>query len=186
MLIFLLACEPMSDPGPVFEPVPVSRPVADDPLQQVFETYDPQTVSSEALNGGDIAPGTAVGAAAPTGPMETAGSAPVTAAPVAPAVPEVVVAATPAPAATPSLPSFRGDPWPVRLVATIPGAVPPRAVLGLASGEEQVVSPGSMLAEQGLVIMSITGDSVQVARVKPAGDHAEIETVLLSAMYPRP
>ncbi len=184
MLLFLLACEPMVDPGPVFEPK--AQPVAAaDPLQEVFREFDEQSVASEALDGGDIAPGTAVGAEVPVGEMDTVGGAPAVVAataviPVVPTVASTVSSQFPIPAA------LRLDPWPVRVLATLPGAQPPRAVFGLPSGEERVVSPGTMLADQGLVVMSISGNQVQVAQVKPAGDHAEITTLVLAAQYPTP
>jgi hypothetical protein len=73
--------------------------------------------------------------------------------------------------------------WPIRLVSTLPQAQPPRAIVGLPNGEERVVSPGSILAEQGMVVMSITADRVQIAKIQPAGDHARIESLELTAQY---
>lgn len=73
--------------------------------------------------------------------------------------------------------------FPVRVVSTLPQAQPPRAILGLPSGEEVVVAPGSMLAAEGLVVMSVSAGKVQLARVEGAGDHARIEAIEVSAQY---
>ncbi len=73
--------------------------------------------------------------------------------------------------------------WGVRLLGTIAQSQPPRAALGLPDGTEVVVAPGSMLPSVGMVIISVGQNRVQVARVSPAGDHAEIEMVNLVAQY---
>jgi hypothetical protein len=73
--------------------------------------------------------------------------------------------------------------WGVRLLGTISNAQPPRAALGLPDGTEVVVTPGSMLPSVGMVVITVGANSVQVARVSPAGDHAEIEMVNLVAQY---
>lgn len=96
---------------------------------------------------------------------------------VAPAT-DVAVAEAPPPVGVPSPSQF-----PIRVVSTLPQAQPPRAILGLPSGAEVVVAPGSMLAEEGLVVMSVTAGKVQLARVEGAGDHARIEAIEVSAQY---
>lgn len=73
--------------------------------------------------------------------------------------------------------------WPVRLVKTIPDAQPPRAVLGLPSGKEIVVTPGTMIPEEGLVVVAVGPDRVQLSQVKSQGDHASITSFTLDAMY---
>ena len=73
--------------------------------------------------------------------------------------------------------------WGVRLLKTLPTAQPPRAALGLSDGTELVVSPGSMIPEAGIVVVSVGDGVAQVARVEAAGDHAEIETFTLHAQY---
>lgn len=95
--------------------------------------------------------------------------------------PAADVAPEPAPAATAGLASQPA--WGLRVVATVPAAQPPRAVLGLPSGEEVVVSPGSMLPEVGVLVVAIGQGAVQIARVTPAGDHATIESQSLLAQY---
>ncbi len=73
--------------------------------------------------------------------------------------------------------------WGVRLVASIPEAQPPRAVLGLASGEEVVVSPGSMIPEAAVVVIAIGPGTVVLAEITPEGDHAKVEQRTLHAQY---
>jgi hypothetical protein len=75
--------------------------------------------------------------------------------------------------------------WGVRLLGTIPNAQPPRAALGLPDGTEVIVTPGSMLPTVGMVVITVGADAVQVARVTPAGDHAEVEMINLVAQYAR-
>lgn len=74
--------------------------------------------------------------------------------------------------------------WPVRLVGTMAGAQPPRAVLGFATGEEVVVTPGMLLPAHQLVVMSIGPAQVQLAKIVPMGDHAAIQSMSLQAQYP--
>jgi len=73
--------------------------------------------------------------------------------------------------------------WPIRLVQTVPVANPPRAILGLPDGSEVVVTPGQMLPEHRLVIMSIGPETIQVVKVRAEGDHAVIDPVTLQSMY---
>lgn len=122
------------------------------------------------------------------------GTAEIEATPVADAVEAVVEAVvevvedTPESATTPA-PEAVGLPsepaWGVRLLQTLPAAQPPRAAIGLSSGEEIIVAPGSMISDAGLVVIAVGDQTVQLARVEAVGDHAEIETVTLHALYPR-
>lgn len=170
------ACEPMESRGDPFAPAPApvsaAAPAADPAF--AFPSEPPLLLTSEELAKGDLP--TALTAAAGVDPNTVVGA---DAAPAAPP-PVVDTPAPPAPAAVGLPPAVQ---WPVRLVSTLPQAQPPRAILGLPSGEERVVSPGSMLAEHGLVVMTVTADRVQLAKVQPAGDHATIETIELSAQY---
>lgn len=175
-LVLLAACETMEPSGALFEPAsaPVAAPVAVAPVADAtFEDAPTLVLTSEQMQGGEGGPGLA----------EAAGVDPDS----LPAAPETVGAAV-APPAEAVAPSPQGLPaatqWPVRLLSTLPQAQPPRAILGLPSGEERVVSPGSILAEQGLVVMTVTSGKVQLAQVEPAGDHARITTVEITAQYP--
>lgn len=73
--------------------------------------------------------------------------------------------------------------WGVRLLQTMPNAQPPRAALGLPDGSEIVVSPGSMLPQAGIIVISVSADKAQLAKVEPQGDHANIETLTLFAQF---
>ena len=187
-LLLLLACEAMESSGRPFAPVPVDAPkVAAEPAPAPdagttpaaaakpgdpdwsFPAAPPEVISSEELQKKEEgSPATdlfgnpiAAAAAAPEGTL------------------------IPAPAvAAPPISSLPSDPWPVRLVATLPTAQPPRAVIGLANGDEKVVSPGSILAEQGMVVLSVSTDRVQLAKIEAEGDHARISSIELSAAYP--
>ena len=121
----------------------------------------------------------AAAAAAAPAPVEGA-----VAADAAPAEPVVVEAAAPPPEAPPAVGLPTQPAWAVRLLMTLPQAQPPRAALGLPSGEERIVSPGSMLPDLGLIVIAVGADSVQLARVTPAGDHAVVEPLTLTAQYP--
>jgi hypothetical protein len=87
--------------------------------------------------------------------------------------------------AAPIADSSRVGGWPVRLVKTIPDAQPPRAVLGLPSGKEIVVTPGTMISDEGLglVVLAVGPSRVQLSQVTPQGDHASITSFTLDAMY---
>lgn len=189
----LPACEPIESRGDIFAPAPTPTPAAAAPSTTetvasgadaavvppvdpafVFPTEPPLVLSSEELALGDLASGMATAAGVDTSVLDAEPAA--AAAPVAVAAPQP----SPAPPAV-GLPS--PVQWPVRLVSTLPQAQPPRAILGLPSGEERVVSPGSILADQGLVVMAVSGNRVTLARIEPVGDHARIDTIELTAQY---
>jgi len=101
------------------------------------------------------------------------------------ATPEPEVSETPTAPALPAWsPTNQGPNWGVRLVSVVPGSSPPQAVLGLSDGESKVVQAGDMLPSAGVVVIAIGRDRIQLAQVKPAGDHAIVESVQLNAMYP--
>jgi hypothetical protein len=177
------ACESTEPKGGLFEPSPGSAPAeVQPPPDWQFPAAEPVTIRSEELAGG----GTAVTgnpAEAPSAP------APAAAAPEASAPPESVA---PEPAATAAAPAaaepvpWAPDPavagtWPVRLVATVPDAQPPRAILGLADGREVVVTPGTLLSDPRLVVMAVGVRTVDLAQVQPSGDHADVTTRTLHA-----
>ena len=72
--------------------------------------------------------------------------------------------------------------WPLHVVKTEAQLNPPRAILGLPSGDEVVVTPGKQLPDHGLVVMSIGSKGVVLAKVTPVGDHAKIESVTLPSL----
>lgn len=188
----LVACESMEPSGHPFTPVrgEAPAPTSGGPVGDLtFPTDDLLTLSSEQMAEGTVGIGTAAGVdpdslpvpvgteALPSPPNDAAASVPVEAGGEPFVLPEITRPAAP----TITAPAVS---WPVRLVSTIPQAQPPRAVLGMPDGSERVVSPGSMIPELGLVVMTITVDRVQLAKVTPAGDHAAIDSVEIVAQYP--
>ncbi len=71
-----------------------------------------------------------------------------------------------------------------RLVATLPNAQPPRAILGLADGSEVVVEPGDLLPAARLVVLAIGRDAAHVAEIVPEGDRARVVPTILTALHP--
>jgi hypothetical protein len=136
-------------------------------VDDAFAEPEPVKLSSEQMASGTVAIATAAGVNVDA----LAGGKPGDAIPDAPSAPPAV-----------GLPPQTR--WPVRLVSTLPQAQPPRAILGLPSGKEIVVSPGSMLADEGLVVVAITAGQVELAQIEPAGDHAKITPITLSSQYP--
>lgn len=168
LLSAVLACAPMPSSGHIFEPVkaePAAQVSARD--ERFAEVEEPRfKISSEEMTGGakaPVEPGQLSAADA-----AIAGGAPPESAPVAP----------------PPVGLVSPTRFPVRLVSTVASAQPPRAIIGLPSGEELVVSPGSVLASEGLVVMAVRDGVVELAKVTPNGDHAVVTPVLVSAQYP--
>lgn len=182
LLLLLVACESTATSGHPFSPAAsqpqaVAAPSADVRFE---EPAAPFKISSEELASKEAPSGSTTALAGELAPSDAAVAA-------------LVAAPQPGPAlggsgSFPSAPFAAGTSvsaqFPVRLLSTIPQAQPPRAVLGLPNGSEVVVSPGTVLADQGLVVMSVMAGRVQLAKVVAAGDHATIESLELSAQYP--
>ena len=187
---FLVACEQVAPSGNPLKPVSVDVSVepsveSDDALDEEEDVF---TISNEELAAvvtgeeeGDEEDSNGQGAADPN-PETTQEQGP-TGSPSAPAVQAEAAVAPPPPAATPGWPGQTAKAWPVRLVTTIPNASPPRAILGLPDGREVVVNPGSMVPDLGIVVVAISPNSAELAKVAPAGDHATIESMTLTAQY---
>ncbi len=183
-LLSLVACEPMEEPGGLFEAVSVSEPAStsavepaaeptvDDAIEDdlAFPDFEPVVIHSSEL--GQDAP--ELPAVVEAQPPELAAE-PVPPEPTAAAVAPV----EPEPALTTATVNTH---WPLRVVATVPSAQPPRAILGLPNGKELVVSPGSMIPDAGVVVMAVGTRTVELAEVRPAGDHAVIQDRTLHAL----
>ena len=192
--LMLVGCEPMPSSGSPFEPAKVATAAttsvdtesAGDPW---FDEAPTVVISSEDMDA-------ALDAEQRGEPVPPPASAAVDT-PAAEPVAEPAVAPAPAPmaAASPSMlptqPMASGmagsalgvGAWPVRLVRTLPDTFPPRAILGLPDGREIVVTPGSMVPDQGLVVVAIGRETAQLAQVSAQGDHAAIQPMMLSAQY---
>lgn len=204
--LVLLACEPMDPSGNPFQPVSVpaagsagagsatggsAAGVGAPTTDPRFAGFDeePQTFSSEEMKSlGSGKP--AAGDSAAPAPAPAAAAA----APSAPTAPDGTPAVAPGPSAAPPAPVAAAYStqlvapmaplgWAVRLVTTVPDAQPPRAILGLPDGQEIVVTPGAMVPDSGLVVLSIGAHAVQLARVQAAGDHATVQAFSLTPQY---
>lgn len=164
-LSVLVACESTPSSGSLFAPAEVARPSTTAATPAADPRFEERADDVFKMSSEEMAAGGAV-----TDPGEAPAAAEVVAAP-APALPSTEVAPA----------SLR---FPVRLLSTLPQAQPPRAVLGLPDGKEVVVSPGSVLGDEGVVVMAVMSGRVQLALIHPAGDHAVIESLELSAQYP--
>ncbi len=151
----------VADADPAFEAMRQRQACMDDPFSAACLGEDKEEAPVELVQ----APVESVQAPveAPQAPVE------LVQAPTGPLPPPVGLASQPA--------------WGVRLLSTLPHAQPPRAALGLPDGTEVIVSPGSMLPEAGIIVVSVGNNNAQLAKVTPEGDHAEIETVTLQAAY---
>lgn len=111
---------------------------------------------------------------------------PVTPAPDAPSAPATPAAPVPTPPAAPAAATFPPPPqsWGIRLVSTVIDAQPPRAIIGLADGTEAVVQPGDLVPAAHLVVLAIGRDAVQIAQITPEGDHARVDTYVVTALFP--
>lgn len=181
LLLLLVACESTATSGHPFTPAASQPQTAAGPSADVrFEApAAPFKISSEELASKE---GPSDAASVPAGELAPSDAA--VAALVAVPSPAGVASATAYPSAPFAAGTSVSAQFPVRLLSTIPQAQPPRAVLGLPNGSEVVVSPGTVLADQGLVVMSVMAGRVQLAKVVAAGDHATIESLELSAQYP--
>lgn len=72
--------------------------------------------------------------------------------------------------------------WGVRVLSTLSEANPPRAVVVLPDGSEEVVRPGSMLPEAGIVVLSIAKDVVEISEIETQGMYASIRTRSIQAL----
>lgn len=199
VVLSLVACERVEPTGNPFEPVAVeSAPDTRAPSttdEWSFPRDKPVDISSEQLGrgGSTINVATAMGVTStPVSPVPST-TTPVPAA-VTPAASTETAASTlpPAPkaetkaetraaAATASGRFLTAGAWPIRLIATVPGAQPPRAILGMPDGKELVVSPGTLVPDAGVVIVAIGNNTADIAQIRPAGDHAEIKALTLHA-----
>lgn len=74
--------------------------------------------------------------------------------------------------------------WGLRLVTTIDDATPPRAILGLPDGSEEVVKAGDLMPDVGVIVLAVGDDVVQLGQVTAQGDHADVKSMFLRAMFP--
>ncbi len=189
VLLPLTACEPMDDPGSPWKPVPVAPPAGEidaaaGPQDAVAIERDPMfdVVEPVVIHSSELGPKDEPGEDAVAEVEEPAVEEPLS----VQGEPEPA-SEEPVPVPEPAMTTFQGylqpapGSWPLRLVATVPGAQPPRAILGLPGGAEVVVTPGTMLPDVGVVVMAIGTETVDLAEIHPAGDHAVVQGRSLQA-----
>lgn len=193
LALLLAACEPMPSSGQPLKPVTVApaapsaaraapttgepaaaAPDPDSPFveDQIFDTLpDPDAEPAGAdllfraqLEGPEPAP-----------------------APARPVAVEPTPAPAPAPPAPPvwdgTAPPPGAGSWGVALLATLLDVQPPRAVVALPDGSEQVVQPGTFLPDHRLVVLAIGRDAIQVAHIEPMGWNSRVETHTLRSLF---
>ena len=206
LVVGLAGCEPMSEPGgigAVFSPVEVkkattasstatpapepARPVDEEPFFEPKTVHVPADPVQSPPAPTPPAPGTATEPTSAVVDLNVEGGGtsgtPPEASSTAPAAVEPQLTPKATVTQVPASSSLGGTGWPLRLIKTLPDTQPPRAILGLPSGEEIVISPGKMLPEHGLVVMSVGPNSAELAYITPAGDYAAVRSVSLTTQY---
>ena len=196
-VLALMACEPMPNPSsdltlPVQDasPEPVEM-VRGDPVVGGYdfdadartdedEDSEPQALSDAELQARLL--GVEVPAPAPA-PAPIA-STPTAAMPVAVAVPVAAPEVTATPRGFDMQQDLPGN-WGLRLVSTVLDADPPRAIIGFPDGHEEVVQAGTLLPDEGVAVLAIGNNAVQIAEIIPEGDHARVESRVISALFPQ-
>jgi hypothetical protein len=59
----------------------------------------------------------------------------------------------------------------------------PRAILALPGGEEKIVKAGDLLADEGVVVMTIGASFVELAVINSEEGRAKIENLTLTAQF---
>jgi hypothetical protein len=186
VLSFIFACQTMENPGAMFSQVAIAKEatsvVAEEP--QVEETVDPMFQSNEGLivsSLEDKAEGsneTVEGVEeqmidtedAPEEQNET--------------VDEEDMKVAKVPAAPQSMRVSRvKDGWRPTLIASMMEGPTPRAILALPGGEEKIVKAGDLLADEGVVVMTIGASFVELAVINSEEGRAKIENLTLTAQF---
>ena len=188
MVVGLAACESMPSSGRVFEPVTVAGPA---PV-----AAPAGVVEAEPLVPGEAPPDEGTDEADSDDPLALqARLAGVTANELS-SPPPAPAMTSPAPAAAPLLPVpvqvpvwDPGTPpeassWGLRLLSTLAGSMPPRAVLVLPDGSEVVVKAGDILSDEKVVVWAVGRDRVELAHISADGPFAAVETKALEALLP--
>ncbi|MFT4621456.1 MAG: hypothetical protein ACI8PZ_000108 [Myxococcota bacterium] len=105
----------------------------------------------------------------------------------APAAPAAIAPLIPIPVQVPVWDPGRppeASMWGMRLLTTLSGTLPARAVLVLPDGAEIVVRAGDMIPEHRVVVWAVGRDRVELAHVSADGAFARVETKALQALMP--
>ena len=93
------------------------------------------------------------------------------------------VTSAPNPAASTWRPATVKDGWRPTLLGTLMDGPTPRAILAMPSGEEKVIKAGDMLSEDGVVVMTIGANFVELAVINSTEGRAKIENLTLSTQF---
>ena len=85
------------------------------------------------------------------------------------------------PTLPPSPYAFSLQDWPIIVIDTSYNLNPPRALLGLPTGEEVSVQAGQMLPKYNLVVMAIGTKTVDFVRISQIGSQTKVEPLQLVA-----
>ena len=185
VLSFLFACQTMENPGAMFSQVAIAKesPSVVAGEEQVEETVDPMFKSNEELivsssddnekelNGNVEAAETdteivdASEEQNETVENEDVRIANVYAAPQSMRVSRVK------------------DGWRPTLIASVMEGPTPRAIIALPSGEEKIVKAGDLLADEGVVVMTIGASFVELAVINSEEGRAKIENLTLTSQF---
>lgn len=192
-VLALMACEPMPNPsGDLTLPVQDAAPepalsLAGDQPSSAVEAFDfdadarsddDENSDTEELSDAQLQ-ARLLGVELPDPQPAPAPVLPV-AVPLAVVAPELVAA----PAGFDIRQEIPGN-WGLRLVSTVLDADPPRAIIGFPDGHEEVVQAGTLLPEEGIAVLAIGNNAVQIAEIIPEGDHARVESRVISALFPQ-
>jgi len=189
MLFFLssfFACQVMDSPGQVFTPVTiVEEPVQPAVSNQDVENTDKEKEAAsdplfadpqeEIILGGEVLENEVVEEVVSV--EEEAPSPEIS--------PEPVAVNPPTPPVAPT--SFRKatvkDGWRPTLIGTLMEGPTPRAILAMPNGDEKVIRAGDMLSDDGVVVMAIGTNYVELAVIRSAEGRAQIENLTLSSQF---
>ena len=98
-------------------------------------------------------------------------------------VPDVPPATQPLVASSSFRPATVKDGWRPTLIGTLMDGPTPRAILAMPSGEEKVVKAGDMLADDGVVVMTIGNKFIELAVIRSTEGRAQIENLTLITQF---
>ena len=199
LLSTLIACQVMDNPGHVFTSVAIAEETdkVDSTSQETQAGASDKSVDKSEDK--DIDPlfedpqeeVIQMGVDTPAEPVETVAPSVATVVEESDAAPETVDVpdAVPTPTVQPSVASssFRPatvkDGWRPTLIGTLMDGPTPRAILAMPSGEEKVVKAGDMLADDGVVVMTIGNKFIELAVIRSTEGRAQIENLTLSTQF---
>lgn len=187
LLLSLIACQVMDQPGHAFAPVKIVEPVTQDEPSKKEPSDDAETVLFEDPQEDLIVMGTEVPADTNSSSESITEDAHVADVQheTAPE-PNPVVHPVAEMAATVSNSWKKAtvrDGWKPILVGTVMDGPSPHAILQMPSGDKVVVQAGDMLAEDGVIVMTIGSKFVDLAVVNGLDGRTSIQNITLASQY---